>query len=175
MRRQHGFSLLEMVIAITLVVLLYVTMLEKLLPLRGDAEAAAVATTVGTIRSALGLEVAARLVDGDLASIEGLKDRNPMTLLAEIPDNYLGEVAGVDPANLPSGHWYYDSAAHQLVYLVRHRDYFRTELPGVPRMVFRIEVVYNERGEIAGIRLDRVNAFIWTRSPEIAELLGQMP
>lgn len=173
MRKQRGFSLLEMVIAITLVVLLYVTMLEKLLPLRGDAEVAAVATVVGTMRSALGLEVADRLVDGGFGSIGHLKDSNPMTLLAEIPENYLGEVAGVDPANLPAGHWYFDSASHELVYLVRYTEYFRTELPGPPRMVFRVDVVYNERGELAGVRLDRENAFVWTRSAELAELLGQ--
>ena len=172
MHRQRGFSLLEMVIAITLVVLLYVTMLEKLLPLRGDAEAANVATVVGTLRSAIGLEVAALLVDGDLSAIAGLKDRNPMTLLAEIPENYLGEVAGVDPKNLPVGHWYFDSASRELVYLVQFDDYFRTELPGPPRMVFRVELVYNDRDSLAGVRLHRVNTFVWTRSPELAEMLG---
>lgn len=173
MNRQHGFTMLEMVITVMLVLVLYVTVLEKLLPLRGDAEAANVATVAGSLRSALGLEVADRLVRSELDRISDLEGENPMRFLAEVPENYLGEVSGVDPANLPTGNWYFDSAAGELVYLVRHTDYFRTELPGPPRMVFRTELVYNERDELAGVRLRRVNAFVWAQSAQLAELLGQ--
>ena len=162
-----------MMVAITLVVLLYVTMLDRLLPMRGDAEAANVATIAGALRSALGLEVADRLVRGDLDTVAELDGANPMRFLAEQPENYLGEVNGVDPANLPPGNWYFDDASDELVYLVRYTDYFRTELPGPARMVFRVRLVYNERDGLAGVRLERVNAFVWTQSAELAELLGQ--
>ena len=162
-----------MMVAITLVVLQYVTMLDRLLPMRGDAEAANVATIAGALRSALGLEVADRLVRGDLDTVAELDGANPMRFLAEQPENYLGEVNGVDPANLPPGNWYFDDASDELVYLVRYTDYFRTELPGPARMVFRVRLVYNERDGLAGVRLERVNAFVWTQSAELAELLGQ--
>lgn len=165
--------MLEMLVAITLVVLLYVTMLDRLLPMRGDAEAANVVTVVGGLRSALGLTVADQLVRGRIDGIADLAGSNPMRLLAEQPENYLGEVSGVAPENLPTGHWYFDGARGELVYLVRYGDYFRTELEGVPRMVFRVEIVHNERGEIGGVRLDRVNAFVWTQSAQLTEMLGQ--
>ncbi len=169
--RQQGFTMLEMIVAITLVVVLYTTMLDKLLPLRGDAEAANVATIAGSLRSALGMEVADRLVRLDLEAIADLEGANPMRFMAETPENYLGEVSGVDPANLPTGNWYFDSAAGELVYLVRHTEYFRTELPGPPRLAFKVMLVRNDRGDLAGVRLARVNTFVWTQSAQLSELL----
>lgn len=163
----------EMIIAISLVVLLYVTVIERLLPLRGDAEAANVATVAGTLRSALGLEVADRLVHGEIVRVAELEGINPMRLLAEAPTNYLGEVNGVDPIHLPRGNWYFDGATGELAYLVRYTEYFRTELPGPPRIVFRVAVVHNDRGQVGGVRLDRVNEFVWTRSAELAQMLRE--
>lgn len=172
MRHQTGFSLLELTLVVILVVVLYVVAMDRVMPLRGDAEAAAAATIVGASRSAIGLEVAARILDGGPASVAELDGFNPMRLLSEVPDNYLGEVSGVDPANLPPGHWYFDLTTQELVYLVRFGQYFRTEMPGPPRLVFRTELVYNDRNELAGVRLARVNAFVWTQSADTAELLG---
>ncbi|MEX0899232.1 MAG: prepilin-type cleavage/methylation domain-containing protein [Gammaproteobacteria bacterium] len=172
MRREAGFSLLELTLVVILVVVLYVIAMDRILPLRGDAEAAAAATIVGASRSAIGMEVAARILDGGPASVAELDGFNPMRLLSEQPDNYLGEMGGVDPANLPVGHWYFDIESRELVYLVRFGEYFRTELPGPPRLVFRTELVYNERDELAGVRLARINAFVWTQSADTAELLG---
>jgi prepilin-type N-terminal cleavage/methylation domain-containing protein len=172
-KSQAGFTLLEMVVAITLVIVLYVTVMDRLLPLRGDAEAAAVATVAGTLRSALGLEVAALLLRGDADAVEELAGTNPVRFLAEIPDNYIGEVSGVNPASLPIGSWYFDSAAGELVYLVRYTEYFSTDLPGPPRLAFRVITVHNERDELAGVRLERVNEYVWTRSQQLNEFLQQ--
>ena len=141
------------------------------LPMRGDAEAAAAVTVVGTMRSALGMEVAARIVRPG-SEVDALAGANPMRLLSERPDNYLGEVDGVPPENLPPGHWYFDLASRELVYLVRYDQYFRTELPGPPRLVFQVELDYNEREELAGVRLRRVNEYVWTQSAETAALLS---
>ncbi len=171
MRFQSGFTLLEMTLVVILVVVLYVIAMDRIMPLRGDAEAAATATIAGAARSAIGLEVAARILDSGLESVARLEGVNPMRLLSEAPDNYLGEMSGVDPANLPPGHWYFDLESRELVYLVRFDQYFRTEMPGPPRLVFRTELVYNERDELAGVRLARVNAFVWTQSADTAELL----
>jgi hypothetical protein len=170
---QGGFSLLELVLVIILVVVLYVVAVDRILPLRGDAEAAAVATVAGSLRSALGMEVADRIVKQGAGSVAGLDGANPMRYLAERPENYLGEVSGVDPANLPVGNWYFDLETRELVYLVRYGEYFRTDLPGPPRLAFRTELVYNERDELAGVQLKRINTFVWTQSAATAELLGQ--
>ncbi|MCA1799208.1 MAG: prepilin-type N-terminal cleavage/methylation domain-containing protein [Xanthomonadaceae bacterium] len=172
-RSQSGFTLLELLLVIILVIVLYAVAVDRLLPLRGDAEAAAAATVVGTLRSALGIEVANRVVRDGAQEITTLEGVNPMRLLVEAPANYLGEVDGVQPDQLPVGHWYYDRAAGELVYLVRYAQYFRTELPGPPRLVFQTELVYNERQEPVGIVLERRNAFVWVQSADTAALLGR--
>lgn len=171
MRRQRGFSMLEVVLVIILAITMYAVAIDRLLPLRGDAEAAHVATVVGTLRGALGMEVAALIVYDGAAAVAGLDGANPMHFLAEQPDNYLGEVSGMRPEMLPAGHWYFDLDSRELVYLVRFADYFRTELPGPPRMAFRTELVYNERDDLAGVRIARVNEYVWTQSAAISELL----
>ena len=173
MKNQQGFSLLELMLAVILVVVLYVITVDRILPLRGDAEAAHVATTLGTLRSSIGMEIAARLLRNEIRTVPDMDGANPMRWLADPPENYLGEVAGVKPENLPLGHWYFDLDTRELVYIVRYTQYFRTDLTGVPRMVFNTELVQNERGEMAGVRIRRVNAFVWTRSADIAEMLEQ--
>jgi hypothetical protein len=160
-------------LVVILVVILYALAIDRLLPLRGEAEAASAASVAGALRSALGMEVAGRVLRDGGNSVRHLEGSNPMRLLAEAPDNYLGEVDGMRPEQLPPGHWYFDRATGELVYLVRHAQYFRTDLPGPPRLVFRTELVYNERDELAGARLARVNTFVWTQSADTAALLGQ--
>jgi prepilin-type N-terminal cleavage/methylation domain-containing protein len=172
MNAQRGFSMLELVLVIILVVVLYALAIDRILPLRGDAEAAHAAALAGSLRSALGMEGADRVRRDGGAAVRGVDGMNPMRLLAEQPDNYLGEVDGVRPEQLPAGHWYFDRSAGELVYLVRHAQYFRTDLPGPPRLVFRVELVYNEREELAGARVARANHFVWTQSAATAELLG---
>jgi type II secretory pathway pseudopilin PulG len=164
--------MLELVLVVILVVVLYVLAIDRILPLRGDAEAAHAAAVAGSLRSALGMEVADRVLRESVTAVRGVDGMNPMRLLAEQPDNYLGEVDGVRPERLQAGHWYFDRSTGELVYLVRHAQYFRTDLPGPPRLVFRTELVYNERDELAGARLARVNTFVWTQSADTAALLG---
>lgn len=171
--RQAGFTLLELVIVVILVAVFFVVAIDRILPLRGDAEAAHVAGTVGALRSALGIEVSGVLLHGGVDAVEALAGSNPMRLLAERPDNYLGAMDGVDPAVLPKGAWYFDTGTGELVYLVRHTEYFRSDLPGEPRLAYRVELVRNERGELAGVSLARQHGFVWTRSPQLSEYLQQ--
>lgn len=170
-RHQSGFTLLELIIVVILVVVLIAVAMDRLLPLRGDAEAAHVVGTVGSLRSALGIEVAGLLVHEGAQAVASLEGSNPMRLLAERPENYLGEMGGVNPAVLPRGAWYFDADDGKLVYLVRYTEYFRSGIPGEPRLAYRIELVHNERNELAGVRLAQDHGFVWTPSPALTEYL----
>ncbi|MEE4303610.1 MAG: prepilin-type N-terminal cleavage/methylation domain-containing protein [Wenzhouxiangella sp.] len=122
-RDQCGFTLFELIIVIVLVGLLFLIASWRLLPLRGDAEAAHVATTIGALRSALGLEVTERILEGSLESAAELDRANPMNLLAQVPARYLGEVPSAQGADIPPGSWYYDRSIRQLRYRLRFPQY----------------------------------------------------
>lgn len=123
---QAGFTLLEIVIVIALVILLFLVAVDRILPLRGRAEAAHVRQVVGTLRSNLGLTVAERVVVDGLDSVATLAGSDPMTLLAEPPNNYAGNL---DAGDVPKpGTWYFDPRTGRLGYRVE----FTGHLAGAP-------------------------------------------
>lgn len=128
-----GFTLFELIIVVVLVGLLFLIASWRLLPMRGDAEAAHVATTVGALRSALGLEVTERIVHDSVDSAAELEGANPIPLLGRAPTNYIGEVDSADRADIPTGSWYFDRATRQLRYRVRFPRYLAE--PAVDRPV----------------------------------------
>ena len=136
-RRQTGFTLLEIVIVIVLVILLFLVAIDRILPLRGQAEAAHVRQVVGTLRSNLGLTVAERVAADGLESIGTLADIDPMTLLAEPPSNYTGSTGSREIAE--PGTWYFDPDSHRLGYRVEHTGYLEGA-PETASLHWRVEV-----------------------------------
>lgn len=143
--RQTGFTLFELIIVIVLVGLLFTAAWWRLLPLRGDAEAAHVATTIGTLRSALGLEITERIVEDSMDSVAELEHMNPMQLLAQAPGNYLGEVAPAAQPEIERGNWYFDPASGELRYRVRFPRYLERSTPSGPvDLAWRIDLSYRD-------------------------------
>jgi len=139
-----GFSLLELVIVIILVVVLFLVALDRLLPLRGDAEAAHVATVIGGLRSALGLEAAARVVRDGLPALEQLQGSNPMDYLKEWPDTYIGILDPANSPHVPRGAWYFNPAAGAVGYRVRFPQYLAGKPPDPVHLRWRIELQYED-------------------------------
>lgn len=153
--RQSGFSLLELVIVIILVILLFLAAWWRLLPLRGSAEAAHVATTVGTLRSALGMHVAERIVAGEFDTVANLDGSNPMGLLERAPANYLGSIE-TGSSDIVPGSWYFERASGRLAYRVRHPQYLSGDADGPVDLHWRVEVEF-QPGEVnRGASGDRI-------------------
>lgn len=108
---------------IILVGILFSVAAWHLLPLRGDAEAAHVATTIGTLRSALGLSLADHVLRGQYQALQALDGSNPMDLMLETPERYAGIVSGRDIGRVPPGHWYFIEESGLLGYRVRFPNY----------------------------------------------------
>ncbi|WP_293174985.1 prepilin-type N-terminal cleavage/methylation domain-containing protein [Oceanithermus sp.] len=170
--RGTGFSLLELVVVVALIAILWFVAIDRMLQLRIDAERVAMLQVLGGLRSALGLEVAERVVRRGLASVTELQGANPMDLLAERPHNYLGELDGPDPAQVPPGSWYFDTRTRTLVYRVRYPEAFEGgPAEGPPRARFRVEVVWRDRDgdgrldprvdAVGGVRLAPVEPYRW--------------
>lgn len=168
-----GFSLLELVIVIVIISVLMVLAISRLLAVMADAERVTMETVAGTLRSAIGMKIAESIVKSRTAELAVLEGSNPMALLAETPQNYLGELDGADPARLEDGNWYFDRRDKALVYLVRHKAYFRDGQANPPRARFAMKLVYSDRNgngvfdkgvdEIQGLRLGPMEPYSWSR------------
>ena len=172
MKSKTGFSLLELVIVIIIISFLVTVAIAHLMRLQADAEQVVMESTLGVLRSAIGMKVAEHIVRYDLKGLGKYTHVNPIQLLAEMPNNYLGELKHAEPQHLETGHWYYDTTNVALVYLVRNTDRFKGGLKDPARARFRIGVVYqdiNKNGffdkkidRIEGLRLSPLEAYTWT-------------
>lgn len=173
MRRSHdGFSLLELTIVVGIIALLFAVALDRFLALRAEAERVSMLQVEGAIESALGLELANYIARGDIQGAAKLAGINPMDLLQQPPPNYLGALDHPDPAKIPDGSWYFDTATRTLVYRVHSAAYFHDSLGDPPRAEYRVELLYSGKDrsgryrpgvdEIYGVRLVNLAPYRWT-------------
>ena len=171
--RTCGFSLFELVVVIVIISILMVIAVSRLIALQVDAERVVMESTVGAIRSGLGIKVAESIVRQNIAGLPAYEASNPMNLLAEVPKNYLGEMEGTDPYSLEKGSWYFDLPTRTLVYLVDNTGYFSGGMDDPPRVRFKIRLVYadtNGNGiydsgidAIEGLRLVVLEPYKWVK------------
>lgn len=169
--QQAGFSLLELTIVVILVVMLFLFVADRLLPLRGDAESAQVASVIGSLRSALGLEVASRIVEHGPQSVTDLQGSNPMALLQDWPENYLGERSAANNGEIPRGAWYFDETSGELHYRVRFPQYLAGEPDSPVELRWRVRLQFDDRDgdgrfdaeteTLRGVRLARLDEHRW--------------
>lgn len=143
-RSQKGFTLLEMVIVITMIGYLAIIILDRLWKYRIYAEEAAVTATVGNIRSALGLEVAKLAVRGQAKNIALLDKTNPMLLLAQKPYNYIGEFKNNNDINKTSV-WYFNTQEASLNYVVNYPNNFKSNVKGIKRTRHQLKVIFTDQ------------------------------
>lgn len=176
---QQGFSLLELVIVVILVVLLFLYAFDRLMPLRGQAEGTQVASVTGALRSALGMEVAKRIVDEGPEAIAELEGANPMNLLQERPQNYLGERADAGTDDVPDGTWYFDPESGTLHYRVRFPQYLEGEPEPPVDLSWKIRLLHDDKEQdgrfdpgtdsLQGVNLTPMDAHRW---PDLPRRLG---
>ncbi len=168
--RARGFTLLELVVVVIIIGILFVIAANKLLALQATAERAAMMNVLGTLRSAIGMDIADHIVRQDIDGLVAQRGGNPMDWLAQTPHNYAGE--STDPAKMQAGLWYFDPQKRALVYRVEHAEHFSTSLPGPARARFRIELAYDDnnangrydagRDTVYGLRLAEMEPYRWT-------------
>ena len=170
--KQHGFTLLELVVVIIVISILGLFAIDRIFVIRIAAEQAAVKQVIGTIKSALGLEVARLALDGRMSSVAKLNETNPVNLLSQTPNNYLGEKTDSDNIIEP-GVWYFNTKQKALIYNVIYKENFTTALSDLPRIRHQIKLVYNDRNNnkrfdirydsIAGLDLFPMEKYSWNK------------
>jgi prepilin-type N-terminal cleavage/methylation domain-containing protein len=112
-----GFSLLECAVATSVFALLVAIFSGRALFYHSEAERVVSEQLLGTLRTALQVRAAQLVTSEGERGLERLADQNPMSLLSEKPDNYLGEFYRPDLRKLPHGNWFFDRRDRNLVYL----------------------------------------------------------
>lgn len=144
--RQRGFTLWELMVVVSLVIFLFATAAWRLLPLRGDAEQAHILQTVGNIRSALGMQMAQRVVRGD-RTLEALASENPLSWLRTFPPRAAPEAACWQGA---PGRWQWCPEENLLVYRLRYPQYVELDPAREGFLRFQTQVAV-DHGSLRGI------------------------
>ncbi|SHG98146.1 type II secretion system protein [Massilia sp. CF038] len=119
MKRQHGFSLFELAVVVTIIGVLTGTLLTRLRWYQEEAELAAMHRVVAALRSSLNMRAAQLIAEGKQHQIEQLATINPMSLLAQKPANYVGEYFTPQNFKISPGNWFFNRKKLLLVYITR--------------------------------------------------------
>lgn len=168
---QAGFSKLELVVVAIVFGVLASVLLNRLAYYQEAAEKARVEYTIGAMKNALRHRTAELLIAGRSQEYRFLAGGNPMEWLDPKPDNYLGPLSGRQPSDVPSGSWYFDTAARELIYVPNNAAYFQGDAEGRKWIRLRIAPTPNflpaagERGEgprpTDGVGLEFVQPYSW--------------
>lgn len=138
--RARGFTLVELVVVVCLVVVLLGIALDRLLRYQELGERAAMEQSLAAINTALTMRFATLVIAGRGTEIEKEAGANPIHLLARPPDNYLGALYAPAAGSLQARSWYYDRESGDLVY-VPGRSRYLTEPPDAENgLHFRVEL-----------------------------------
>ncbi len=163
MNRTRGFSMLELVVSLTLVAVLVGVFLERALYYRERAEKSAMEQVALDLRSSVNLRVAELVLANRFQELEALAGQNSMDLLARKPQNYRGVLAGAGTAAVVGGNWYFDNTSKEVVYYVDSGRYFAPDEQGRMRVAWQVKLVPGVGGAAAPqwARLELVQPYRW--------------
>ena len=167
LKKQHGFSLFELVVVVLLVGIFMIFAIDRMLRLQIEAERVSVQQVIASLKSAVNLQAAEMVVNKGINAIKTLENTNPMNYLQELPYNYLGTKSDRQADDYPQANWYYDPVLNMLVYKVKNTGYFVSSLPGTLRIRLKVEAIYQqdlihkENNKVRGISLNSMDDYSW--------------
>lgn len=173
-RRQQGFTLFELVVVIIIISALLAFAFDRLLKLQVQAERASMEQVIGNIKSALALTIGKHIATDTIPGLRKYLDTNPMDLLADTPQTYLGSFRGQPPKLAKGVNWYYDQTSRTLVYVTANPAYFHSEGPEKNVIQFKILPVYDDNNangrfdagdSLAGLKLAATAPYHWSNEP----------
>ena len=119
-----GFTLVELLLVVSIVAVLAGALFKRVLFYQEMAEKAAMQQVEGALKSALILQYGHRMTLGMGSEINNITNENPIEWLAQKPSNYLGEFNSVNLATIEPGNWAYDKSLHELIYVPGRSEFF---------------------------------------------------
>lgn len=167
---QRGFTLIELIIVIIIIVTLMGLFLNRALYYQEQAEKTAMEGVAGAIQSSLIMQYGQVLTRGKSSDAAALAQDNPMNWLQKKPRNYAGEFYDPTPLSFESGNWVFDLKSRDLIYLVRNASYFKPGKDGkkwirfhvaVSHEVSRLPSLRNAPPELTGIQFEPTEPYSW--------------
>jgi len=159
--RTRGFSLLELVVSLTLVAVLVGVFLDRALYYREQAEKSAMEQVAQDLQSSVNLRVAELALENRFGELATLAAENPMELLARPPRNYRGLLPGSGVQEVVTGNWYFDKTSKEVVYFIDLGENFTPDENGRKRVAWHIVLVPGERGLPQWARFELVRPYRW--------------
>jgi prepilin-type N-terminal cleavage/methylation domain-containing protein len=160
--RRHGFTLIELMMVITIISLLFLAAAERFLYWEERAEKASMESVLAGVKMGLQIRMAEMIMANQQGKAIELETENPMRWLQEPPVNYAGEYV----ARAKPGYWYYADKEHELVYVPNSNSYLETGQPGGKELWFRVAVRYETSAVTGGrtpvgVTIVTVREFKW--------------
>ncbi|MDJ0808363.1 MAG: hypothetical protein QNJ78_16220, partial [Gammaproteobacteria bacterium] len=128
--KEAGFSLLEWALVTIVTGILIFFLLTRILDLLVDAERVNLSQWEAKLKNALSHEMSRLVIGREFEQLARMDGMNPIGLLPERPERYLGESVNPRLADLPPGAWIYDSFRKVLIYTINHPAHFQSTLAG---------------------------------------------
>ncbi|MDO8767552.1 MAG: hypothetical protein Q7K57_02375 [Burkholderiaceae bacterium] len=135
------------------IVVLGLVFARQMRVLQGQAELAAVKTTLGALRTTLVIDHLQKTVVAKNSSM-ALVPRNPFELLQRQPVNYRGEMTPAAAAAAPAGSWVFDPVCTCVGYLPIYAQWF--DSPSGDVMAW-----YRVSGAPGPLQLTAKEAYVW--------------
>ncbi len=162
---QGGFSMLELVIVIVIVVSLAAFSYTKLAEMTESVERTDFVRTMNRIQAQLTLKIADWYASGEIVSRNWVEKSNPMQLIEVLPENYAGEFSSADLKHCTVSKWCYLTDKHWLVYRVKYHAELSNRFEHKDLLVLKTIVTFTENGGESGLAtaltLKPVYSFQW--------------
>ena len=143
---QHskGFSLLELIVVISIVAILIGALLSRIPFYQEEAEKAVMEQTAAAMQSALVMRAGSLMARGAAPGKElnALAADNPIGWLQEKPKNYAGEFFDPAPNTVKPGQWLFDLKSRDLIYVPDRSEYFTPGKDGKKWIRFHVRLEY---------------------------------
>lgn len=167
---QYGFTLIDFVVTLIVVVVLMGVLLDRFRFYQEQAEKVAMEGVVSALDSALILQYGQVMTRGKVGDVAALVQDNPMNWLQKRPRNYAGEFYNPSPQAVESGNWLFDLKSRELVYVIRNHDHFKPDSDGRSWIRFHVATRYDPSRlpslrdappELTGALLEPVEPYAW--------------